>query len=329
MFKFVSKKINFREFLEEFAGALQTKIANNRLTLPPHFGTGFLAVEELPNGLLVLIIDYRLNTDLIFERLHSNEEAYSLRFETIHSTKEMITLIGNDSLAEQNDVRSIVYLTCSLFDLGYTASAGTYTRALSIQLPKKWLAKFLRMETFDAILEEYLSLKTATLLLEPIQANYKVILDELKGLDLTHPLIRTIAHNRIMELIELFFTTLYEKRHQLTHRVKATTQEIENIRKVEALITADITQPCPAIEVLSREASMSTTKLKKLFKEIYNRPIYQYYQYYRMLKAKDMLLSGKYAVKEVAIFLGYKNISNFTIAFKKIIGVLPGKYVKQ
>jgi len=229
--------------------------------------------------------------------LHSNEEAYSLRFETIHSTKEMITLIDNHSITEKNEVRSIVYLTCSLFDLGYTASAGTYTRALSIQLPKKWLAKFLHMETYDAILEEYLSLKTATLLLEPIQANYKVILDELKTLDLTHPLIRTIAHNRIMELIELFFTNLYEKRTQLTHRIKATTQEIENVRKVEALITADITQPCPAIEVLSREASMSTTKLKKLFKEIYNRPIYQYYQYYRMLKAKDMLLSGKYAVR--------------------------------
>jgi len=122
---------------------------------------------------------------------------------------------------------------------------------------------------------------------------------------------------------------LYQKRNQLTHRIKATTREIENVRKVEAIITADITQPCPAAEVLSREASMSTTKLKKLFKEIYDRPIYQYYQYYRMLKAKGMLLSGKYAVKEVAIFLGYENISNFTIAFKKIIGVLPGKLVKQ
>jgi AraC-like DNA-binding protein len=329
MFMFVSKTLNFREFLEEFAAALKTPLVKHRLTLPENFGTGYLAVEELPNGLLVLIIDYRLNTRLEFERLQSSEESYSLRFETIHSTKEMTTYIGDDSFTEQYDERSIVYLTCSLFDLGYSASVGTYTRALSIQLPREWLAKFLRMDTYDAILEEYLSLKTGALLLEPIQANYKVILDELKTMDLDHPAIRTIAHNRIMQLIELFFTNLYEKRNRLTHRIKATKQDIENVRKVEAFITADITQPCPAIDELSRVASMSSTKLKKLFKAIYDRPIYQYYQFYRMLKTKSMLLSGKYAVKEVAILLGYENSSNFTIAFKKVFGILPGELVKQ
>jgi len=329
MFRFVSKKVNFNEFLEEFAEALQTPVLSHRLTIPEHFGTGFFAVEKLPNGLLVLIIDYQLNTNLEFVRLPSSEETYSLRFETIRSTKELTTIINKDKHTEQYDERSIVYLTCSLFDLGYSASAGTYTRALSIQLSREWLAKFLRMETYDTILEEYLSMKTSALLLEPIKANYKIVLDELKTLDFHHPAIRTIAHNRIMVLIELFFTNLYEKRNLLTHRIKANKQDIENIRKVEALITSDFTKPCPGIEELSRAASMSATKLKKLFKEIYDKPIYQYYQYYRMLKAKNMLLSGLYAVKQVAIILGYENVSNFTIAFKKVIGMMPGELVKK
>lgn len=328
MFAFVSKTVNFREFLDEFALALQMPVVDNRIKLPEHFGKGYFAVEELPNGLLVLIIDYYLNTYLQFDRPHVEEEYYSLRFETVRSTKEMTTRIDDDSFTEHYDERSVVYLTCSLFDLGYSASAGTYTRALSIQLPREWLAKFLRMETYDSILEEYLSLKTAALLLEPIQASYKVILDELKSLDFEHPAMRTIAHNRIMELIELFFTNLYDKRNQLGHRSKASVQDINNVRKVGTIITTDFTQPCPGIDELSKVASMSATKLKKLFKEVYDKPIYQYYQHYRMLKARGLLKSGNYSVKKVAIMLGYENSSNFTIAFKKVFGILPGKLVK-
>jgi AraC-like DNA-binding protein len=328
MVTFVSDKVNFRDFLPEFALALNTPVINNRITLPAYFGNGYFAVEELPNGLLVLIIDYTLNTSLEFERIKSDEEYYSLRFETIRSTKEMVTRIEGDSFTEQYHERSIVYLTCSLFDLGYTASEGTYTRALSIQLPREWLARYMQMETYDTILEEYLSLKTASLLLEPVEAKYKIILDELKTPDLGHPAIRTIAHNRIMELIELFFINLYERRNHLKVRIKATAADIANVRKAALQITQNFAKPCPGIAELSREASMSATKLKKLFKDIYDKPIYQYYIYYRMLKARGMLLSGKYAVKEVAAFLGYENVSNFTIAFKKATGILPGKLAK-
>ena len=166
------------------------------------------------------------------------------------------------------------------------------------------------------------------MLLEPIQASYKVILDELKSLDFEHRAMRAIADNRIMELIELFFTNLYDKRNQLGHRSKASSQDINNVRKVEAMITVDFTQPCPCIDEFSKVASMSATKLKKLFKEVYDKPIYQYYQHYRMLKARGLLKSGNYSVKKAAILLGYENLSNFTIAFKKVFGILPGKLVK-
>ena len=328
MFTFYNKEINFKKFLQEFADALKVPVADNKITLPEYFGTGNFAVEELPNGLLVLIINYRLNIQLHYERPASDEEVYFLRFETITSIKKLTTKIDNETVNEEETERSLVYLTCSLFDLGFTASAGTHTRALSIQLPREWLAKYLRMETYDTILEEYLSLKTAALLAEPRNAAYSIILDELKSMDTDHPAIRTIAHNRIMELIELFFTNLYEKRTQLKHRKKASAADIANIKKVEAHITGNYTTPCASIEELSRIGGMSATKLKALFKQLYDKPIYQYYQYYRMCKAKGMLLSGKYSVKQTAITLGYLNHSNFTNTFKKVFDVLPGDLLK-
>ena len=51
MFAFVSKTVNFREVLDEFALALQMQVIDNRIKLPEHVGKGYFAVEELPNGL--------------------------------------------------------------------------------------------------------------------------------------------------------------------------------------------------------------------------------------------------------------------------------------
>nr|WP_255551783.1 helix-turn-helix transcriptional regulator [Aridibaculum aurantiacum] len=70
-------------------------------------------------------------------------------------------------------------------------------------------------------------------------------------------------------------------------------------------------------------AAMSPSKLKNSFKEIYGMPVYQYYQKHRMNKAKAMLLSRKYSVKEVGMELGYSNLSNFAKAFKKSFDQLP------
>lgn len=328
MFSFHNTKINYRDFLQELAVALGVEVINNRVRVPEHVGAGSFSLIELPNGLLVIFIDYQLNTDMVFERPASNEEMYILRFERIRHIKKLTTKIKDDIYTETQPERSIVYLTCSLFDLGFTSSAGTQTTALSIQLPRNWLAKYLRMDTYEAILEEYLSLKTATLLAEPINAAYINILDELKSMDMNHPALRTIANNRIMELVELFFTRLYERRNQLKLPVKASAKDIDSIRKVEAWITKDYQSPVPTIEELSRMSAMSATKLKKLFKDVYDKPIYQYYLFNKMNKAKSMLLSGNYSVKEAAIDLGYSNVGGFSNAFKKVFGNLPGDLVK-
>ena len=68
--------------------------------------------------------------------------------------------------------------------------------------------------------------------------------------------------------------------------------------------------------------------MKRQFKQEYGKPVFEYYQKYKMEKAKELLLSGQYAVKEVGYLLGYQNLSNFANAFKKEFGVLPSTLLK-
>jgi AraC-like DNA-binding protein len=76
-------------------------------------------------------------------------------------------------------------------------------------------------------------------------------------------------------------------------------------------------------------AVMSPSKLKNSFKEIYGLPVYQYYQKHRMNKAKAMLLSRKYSVREVGIEVGYSNLSNFAKAFRKSFDQLPSDLLSR
>ncbi len=99
-------------------------------------------------------------------------------------------------------------------------------------------------------------------------------------------------------------------------------------QKIETIITNDITIVPPTIKELARGIAVSESKLKKIFKIVYGLPPYEYYQRQRMQKAKQMLLSGDYSIKDVGYTLGYSNLSNFTLAFKKEFGALPRDVLK-
>jgi AraC-like DNA-binding protein len=74
---------------------------------------------------------------------------------------------------------------------------------------------------------------------------------------------------------------------------------------------------------------MSSTKLKKSFKSMYGDSIYSYYQKQRLQKANELLLTEKYSVKQAANAVGYTNIANFTLAFKKQFHKAPENNLEE
>jgi AraC-like DNA-binding protein len=68
---------------------------------------------------------------------------------------------------------------------------------------------------------------------------------------------------------------------------------------------------------------MSTTKLKTKFKQVYGMKLYEFYNRNRLEKAREMLQTGHFSVKQVGYDIGFSNLSNFAKAFKKEFGVLP------
>jgi AraC-like DNA-binding protein len=105
-------------------------------------------------------------------------------------------------------------------------------------------------------------------------------------------------------------------------------QDIQTIYKVKEQLLEHLETP-PVIKELAISASMSPTKLKRLFKQIFGNSIFNYYQAFRMEEAALLLKEEKLSVSDVGYKLGFTNLSHFSRVFEDHIGMKPKQYSRS
>lgn len=99
--------------------------------------------------------------------------------------------------------------------------------------------------------------------------------------------------------------------------------DIEMVYDAQQYLIDHLEEEFPGIEKLSTISNMSGTKFKQLFAKIFGTSPNSFFISKKMDYAKEMLLSGRYKVTEVAYELAYSNLGFFTKQFKKKFGQLP------
>lgn len=132
---------------------------------------------------------------------------------------------------------------------------------------------------------------------------------------------------KTLELLYYLFESLSQR--DSSHSVlKLNERDITAIYQVRNAMAANLSQPQPISE-LKRIAGMNELKMRKLFKQIFGKGIYEYFQYLRMKEAARMLREDKLSVSEVGYALGFENLSHFTRLFEHHIGLKPKRYSSQ
>jgi AraC-like DNA-binding protein len=101
--------------------------------------------------------------------------------------------------------------------------------------------------------------------------------------------------------------------------------DIQTLYGLKEQILGHLDKP-PVIKELAISAAMSPTKLKRLFKQIFGKSIFNYYQEFRMKEAALLLEKNNMTVSEVGYTLGFINLSHFAKVFEEHIGVKPKKF---
>lgn len=76
-------------------------------------------------------------------------------------------------------------------------------------------------------------------------------------------------------------------------------------------------------QALAQAAGLSYSYFKKLFTDLYRVPPVKYVTRLRMDYARELLITGKYSVSEVAELCGYSEAYYFSAVFKRVFGISP------
>ncbi len=320
---------NYKLLLQEIATALAINYEPNAdfLIITPPAGKGIYKTINLFDELKVLLVDVAINQPVIIKREKTAESYFLLHFDDVFITDTAILKVDDEVLQKTNTRHSVARLTCNIFSNIEEGPASLHLKSVKVLFNEKWLKKYMGMDANDDVLQKYLSLKTESFDIEQLDAEYLALMDDLWNAKKDDPLQNLFLQNRVTLLIERFFTRLYSKVNLLQGKFNLSTEVIQKMIRVEHVLSDDFTNLPPTIDEFSKMVSMSSTMLKRSFKTMYGDSIYAYYQKQRLQKANELLLSGKYNVKQTAEAVGFNNVSNFTLAFKKQYKKLPSNLV--
>jgi AraC-like DNA-binding protein len=318
---------DYHSLLQDLAEKLGTRVENEVLYLPAAFGNGYLRAIRLPNGLSALVTENTVTTDIVLKRVRREPSFYILSFDDVRITQSFQHVVAG----EREHVRPPIYAGASLgstrYDNTLIASKNFTFNGIRILFPPSWLARYFRISKEDDLMAEYLSYKTRKLTLEPLDVEYRKLMDDVFRADLDSPVYFATVENRIMLMMERFFSRLEENVKEAKYK-RLDKNDIYKMMQVESEIADVRSVQLPTAVELARKYGFSETKLKRLFREIYGYPLYEYFQRCRLERARDMLVSGGHSVKEAGLAVGYKSLSNFSKAFRHVYGVLPGEVMK-
>jgi AraC-like DNA-binding protein len=324
LFAFEYKHDDYNLLMQDMAKQLGVELVNDTLLFPPAIADGYYRLLNLPNGLQANLINCTFNCNWYLHRKRTQQEFYTLRFDEFSIPNKLVVSVDNQQQTERRTTKLLIYLTSSVFDFSYLGAKGTQARAVNILLKPEFISQYLGLGSEDDLLRNYVALKSESYSMAQPDKVYEELMNEVLYKEADKPFEELYLLNRLQLMIERFFTRLHQLASKKPLELKLSNGDINRIMQTEYLLTQDFSVRPPSIEQLARHCGMSISSFKVNFKLVFNKPMYAYYQELRLKKARELLVTGQYTVKQVAEAVAYENTSNFIAAFKKQFNMLPG-----
>lgn len=136
------------------------------------------------------------------------------------------------------------------------------------------------------------------------------------------PLFYYQIQQKVWELMTAFYQALVEP-SKLTKKTNVHSSDLELLHTTTEWLLSHNISDYPTIEELATRAQMSVSKFKNLFKNTFEKPVYQYFLQHKMEYAHQKLATTNITVNELSNELGYSQAIKFILAYKKIYGQTP------
>ncbi|TWH46123.1 helix-turn-helix transcriptional regulator [Sporomusa sp. KB1] len=154
------------------------------------------------------------------------------------------------------------------------------------------------------------------------------ILKEIMNCRYREQVKRIYLEGKILELIAVYLDESIFKSEEPYSSVRLSSCDREALHQARRILDEDITCP-PTLGKLAKLICLNEYKLKTGFKELFGMPVHAYIIDKRLEQARLLIEDKKLRVTEVALLVGYNDLSYFAEKFRKKYGFNPSEYSKN
>lgn len=325
MFSFILREDSLDSGIHSLARQLPAPIVDNTVRVPEMRGTGFIRGVTLEDGLYLrhTHVCYKEDIELIrLPKQPESEVVFSLCYLLTPGSLKLVRPHTHSVLPCMN--QGNIFLTASDKRITVQIPEGIVSRTIEILFTREWLSTHLvGMEERIQVLENSLSANEASpLLTERTNASDELLLGDLER-DLRKPKLNLLT-TRARVLLLLSDIIGRWPRQNMQKMPARKTWHVQTIQQVEQRLVQSLEDMLPSQKQLAKEFALSESTLKRHFKAVYGKTMYDYYLEKKMELAKWLLQERKISVSETAYRLGYEKVSAFISMFKKYHHILPG-----
>lgn len=324
-FQYLFNELDSEESMEALAALLGSGYANGIIPVYPPAGTGSVRKLKLEQGLSLRVFDFEPAVDIEFCKI-GNDFSDEKKFHLVFFFAPELLTIKNKKIDKSFPVQKGMNVLFASDDISIELDvpAGKTFRALHLSITATWLQKAYEAAEPGLLLfiQQLVENTVPSVFFESTPPNEFLALDKLH---------RSVSSGRYdalqvkaetLFLVSRFFNKIFSRSPQEVLSSKFV--YYDKMMLVEKLLADHLEKKLPPVDYIARQSAMSTSTLKRHFKLMFGKSIYEYYLNLKMDYAKKIIMDGSFSVNEVAFMLDYEKVSNFIDMFKKYHGISPG-----
>ncbi|MGC4038957.1 MAG: AraC family transcriptional regulator [Chitinophagaceae bacterium] len=314
----------FEEIIARIDKWTAAKPDPNLIPLNGDPGLRHLMAVEIEKGFFIRARNYMLRKEAKFPLTTTELNGQMFMISVLLTPDSMLIQTDYEWPARRKTIRKEknVVLLSTVSGISFVVKAGAPVKAMDMCFSSSWLIQQVPLHkraSVQSLLSRWAG-KSAVSFAGLSIENYKIVNDMVDKVNSREPELLFLKSRALMLINELIENEISAKEEKAVN-VPA---NLATMVEIEKKIGSSPERPMPDLKTLAREYSLSESTLKRQFKKVYGKAIYEYHLCKKMELAKRIISNGELSVTQLAYTLGYEKVSSFIKVFKKEFGVSPG-----
>lgn len=310
--------------MSSFADSVEEKVENGKVDIPAKYGKEFVFGFLYGSYIRLIARNYQLKEDVIIHKGVYSPNANMITISFHHIMKTSKGDVFSDT-GNRGQLPSVVVTTQGL-DPEIHIPRNTFFNTIKLSFDAVYVRQLLREKVENSILKNIIENKHLLIFENFVSEKLEQI-----ALDMTRDIVKKPLHDLFYKVKseEIFCYLHMDLMERQDRKISAiNVEDMKAVYRVRVRLLENISTS-PSLTTLAGYANMSLSKLKRLFKQVYGKNIYEYHQDIRLKETAYLLKHKQLSVSEVGYSLGFSNLSHFSRVFNAKFEMNPKRYSMQ